>query len=76
MRFSLLHEDLGALREADDPAPTSLAHFHLAFELHPGRQDGSGDSGPRWRAALSTGGRTAAADSGRRPSFYRERPDT
>lgn len=31
--ISLFREALGALREADDPGPASLAHFHLAFEL-------------------------------------------
>ena len=48
--ISLFREALGALREAEDPGPASLAHFHLALELV---QAGRSPRPPRTRSRAS-----------------------
>jgi len=74
--ISLFREALGALREADDPGPASLAHFHLAFELIQ-----AGETAEALRHAVASfrlneaNGRQLQ-DPAERRSFYREHRDT
>ncbi|HUY48889.1 MAG TPA: CHAT domain-containing protein [Streptosporangiaceae bacterium] len=74
--ISLFREALGALREADDPGPASLAHFHLAFELI--QADEVSDALQHAVASfmLNEANGRRLQDPAERRSFYGEHRDT
>jgi CHAT domain-containing protein/tetratricopeptide (TPR) repeat protein len=74
--ISLFREALGALREAEDPGPASLAHFHLALELvQAGRV---AEAAPHAVASftLNEANGRRLQDPAERRSFYREHSET
>ena len=74
--ISLFREALGALREADDPGPASLAHFHLAFELIQVDEVPEALRHARASFMLNEADGRRLQDPAERRSFYREHRDT
>jgi CHAT domain-containing protein len=74
--ISLFREALGALREADDPGPASLAHFHLAFELIQADEISEALQHAVASFRLNEANGRRLQDPAERRSFYREHSDT
>jgi CHAT domain-containing protein len=72
----LFREALSPLREADDPGPASLAHFHLAFELIQADEVPEALSHALASFALDEASGRRLRNPGDRRSFYRQHSDT